>query len=639
MKRKRGRPRKVHSIFYGTNMPVMPGSGVQGMNMPVMPDSGVQRTNMPVMLNSAVQRTNVPVIPSNKNSYPNVGTADGCDDGMVGKKVTCVIEGTFNGGYLLNVQVAPDTHLRGVVFRPERVVPVTPASDVAPQVKMIQRTEIPIPDLNQESQIRSSAPSSGQCNKQPFVAKLPVPMSEDPVLPAEVQSGISVSPENQSAPVVAPLVDLPKIDSSISAGGIMPKIMSKPRPERAETLIPVLNPESQIHSSVPSLGQCNKQPFEVELPLPMTVDPVIPTKLYFGSVSLENQSALVVEPLTVVPKIVSSISAGGLMPTGMSNPGPESLSSSIMSEFEGDKTIKQDETLHDVDAPRQAKESNTDGGATADSQKTSEPINLIPTVENNEKDFTTGQQSMPSVYNLNELIPDEPKHSTIEINQNPESAEHESIPSEHINNTVDNFVQMQGSLKTGPESQPASIMSDKTVKHEEKLHEVDVSRQAKQSSADGGARKDSQQTSEAINLVPTVENTEMELTTGQKSIPFAYNLNELIPDEPKCSITEMQFPPETDTQEDAKSKPVTETITKVDTANSNGTPSTGIANIPDEGSNHAVEFSHPPILYDKEHVSSESKPLSKASGFQEISDPQYYSLSGAVKNVDGNQPT
>ncbi|KAH1217596.1 hypothetical protein GmHk_13G038202 [Glycine max] len=319
-----------------------------------------------------------------------------------------------------NQTEAADTYLRGVVFLPERVVPVTAESDVAPQVRMTERTEIPIP-------------------------------------------------------------------------------------------VPVLNPETQIHSSVPSSGQSNKQPFEAELQVPVSVDLVLPTELYSGlSVSLGNQSAPVVTPMSDLSKIDSSISTGGIMPKGMSKPGPESQPASILSGFEGDKIIKQDGKLHEVDASRQAKESSADGGAIKDYQITSEPINSVPTVENTEKELPTGQQSMPSVYELNKLIADEPKHSVIEINQIPVSAERESMPPELKNNTVDNFMQKQGS-------------------------------------------------------------------------------------------------PETGTQEDTKTKLAIETIPTVDTTNSNGRPSTDIANVPDVGSNHAPGLSHPSILNDRAHVPSESK--------------------------------
>ncbi|RDX80421.1 hypothetical protein CR513_39036, partial [Mucuna pruriens] len=45
-------------------------------------------------------------------------------------------------------------------------------------------------------------------------------------------------------------------------------------------------------------------------------------------------------------------------------------------------------------------------------------------------------KELTTVYKLNELIPDEPKRSIIEIKQIHVSAEHEFMPSEQINNTV-----------------------------------------------------------------------------------------------------------------------------------------------------------------------------------------------------------
>ncbi|XP_010448974.1 PREDICTED: uncharacterized protein LOC104731337 [Camelina sativa] len=62
---------------------------------------------------------------------------------LVGKEVSGVVEGTFEAGYLLNVKVKDsDIKLRGLVFIPDRVIPVTPENDVAPLVKMYVREEI-----------------------------------------------------------------------------------------------------------------------------------------------------------------------------------------------------------------------------------------------------------------------------------------------------------------------------------------------------------------------------------------------------------------------------------------------------------------------------------------------------------------
>lgn len=62
------------------------------------------------------------------------------DINMVGKRVTGVVEGTFEAGYLINVKVNDsDINLRGLVFIPSKVTPITPENDVAPFAKMYHR--------------------------------------------------------------------------------------------------------------------------------------------------------------------------------------------------------------------------------------------------------------------------------------------------------------------------------------------------------------------------------------------------------------------------------------------------------------------------------------------------------------------
>ncbi|KAG2238765.1 hypothetical protein Bca4012_023421 [Brassica carinata] len=62
---------------------------------------------------------------------------------LVGKTFSGVVEGSFDAGYILHVKVKDsDTKLRGIVFVPGKVTPVTPENDVAPRVKMFAREEI-----------------------------------------------------------------------------------------------------------------------------------------------------------------------------------------------------------------------------------------------------------------------------------------------------------------------------------------------------------------------------------------------------------------------------------------------------------------------------------------------------------------
>lgn len=67
-------------------------------------------------------------------------------ENLVGQIVTGVVEATFDAGYLLAVRIGNSKFtLRGAVFKPGHTTPVTPENDVAPDVEMIKRTEIPFP--------------------------------------------------------------------------------------------------------------------------------------------------------------------------------------------------------------------------------------------------------------------------------------------------------------------------------------------------------------------------------------------------------------------------------------------------------------------------------------------------------------
>ncbi|KAK7387772.1 hypothetical protein VNO78_22564 [Psophocarpus tetragonolobus] len=302
VKRKRGRPRKEGNIVQGGNAPVILGSD------------------------------NV------LNSNQTASTTDDCDDEMVGKLVTGVIEGTFNAGYLLNVKVADtDAFLRGLVFLPGQVSPVTIENDVAPHVKMIKRKEISIP---------------------------------------------------------------------------------------------VINPQIEIHGSIPSSVPCNKQSLEPELEVPKSGEQVLPTGIHSGvSGLLENQSASTLMP--------NSVSSEGI-PQGTQEPGHVNQSAS-MSELDHDKTAKQGETVHELDASTLVKESNADGGETKVSETAFEITNLVPSIENTNKELRTEQQAVPDVHQLNEVIRDEPNISNIEFNLIPLSAEPAALPCEQTTKIVNYF--------------------------------------------------------------------------------------------------------------------------------------------------------------------------------------------------------
>ncbi|XP_020208069.1 uncharacterized protein LOC109793015 [Cajanus cajan] len=662
MKRKRGRPRKV--------------------------DSGVQRTNMPAM----------------PNSNQTVGTCDDCVDGMLGKEVACVIEGTFNGGYLVNVQVAADTYLRGVVFLPEQVVPVTAETDVAPQVRMIERTEIPIPIpvLNPETQIHPSvkqeetlhedyadggATKDSQQTSQPNNLIPPVQNTEkelatgqhstpsvyklnelipDEPKPSIIETNqipISTKDSQKTSEAINLVSTVENTQKDLTTGQhSIPSVYKQnelipdePKPSIIEiNQIPVSTKDSQKTSEpihlIPSFGNIEKGPTTGQqyMPSMYKLNELIPDEPKSTKDSQKTS-----EPINLVPTF-GNIEKGPT--TGQQYmPSMYKLNELIPDEPKSTKdSQKTSEPINLVPTFGNIEKGPTTGQqympsmyklnelipdepkSTKDSQKTSEPINLVPTFGNIEKGPTTGQQYMPSMYKLNELIPDEPK-----------STKDSQKTSEPIN-LVPTFGNIEKGPTTGQQYMPSMYKLNEFIPGEPK------------------PTKDSQKTSESINLVSTFENIEKVPTSGQQYMSSMYKLNELIPEESNCSNTEInQIPvsaehesmppeqmkntvdnimqkqgsPETGTQEGTKTKLLIETMTKVDTSNSNGRPSTGIANILDVGSNHALEFSHPPILFGRETVPSESKLLSEGSNFQEMRDPQNCGSFGAVNNLDANQPT
>ncbi|XP_062169673.1 protein METABOLIC NETWORK MODULATOR 1 isoform X2 [Alnus glutinosa] len=85
----------------------------------------------------------------NGNQPRQVDSIDNANDGMAGQVVSGVIEAAFDAGYLLSVRVGnSDTTLRGVVFKPGHYVPISAENDVAPEMQMIRRNEVPLPAEN-----------------------------------------------------------------------------------------------------------------------------------------------------------------------------------------------------------------------------------------------------------------------------------------------------------------------------------------------------------------------------------------------------------------------------------------------------------------------------------------------------------
>ncbi|GMP52487.1 hypothetical protein CsSME_00018277 [Camellia sinensis var. sinensis] len=115
MKRKRGRPRKDHTLNRREAPPLPPGFGVFNGNHPRQVD--------------AIEVSN---------------------ESIVGQSVTGVVEEAFDAGYLLAVKIGnSNTSLRGVVFKPGHFVPISTENDVAPHVQMIRRNVFPMENQNQ----------------------------------------------------------------------------------------------------------------------------------------------------------------------------------------------------------------------------------------------------------------------------------------------------------------------------------------------------------------------------------------------------------------------------------------------------------------------------------------------------------
>ncbi|GMP75443.1 hypothetical protein CsSME_00032530 [Camellia sinensis var. sinensis] len=126
------------------------------------------------------------------NQHIEFDPSDDIDNDMVGQVVSGVIEGSFDAGYFLSVRTGnTGTLLRGMVFQPGLFTLITAANDVAPQAKMYQRREFPIPVLNLQSQVdgSTSIPQPERNNEHPVRLENRAPTIPALVLPSELQSG------------------------------------------------------------------------------------------------------------------------------------------------------------------------------------------------------------------------------------------------------------------------------------------------------------------------------------------------------------------------------------------------------------------------------------------------------------------
>ncbi|KAM5585631.1 hypothetical protein ABKV19_004830 [Rosa sericea] len=181
VKRKRGRPRKYPRLDPQENAAPVP--RYQNLNLgenAAVPPPGFVRSNG----NQAQQ------------AAPTNGTST--TDNMVGMVVSGVVEASFDAGYLLRVRVGnTGTTLRGVVFKPGHYAPVVPENDVAPDVEMIRRHEIPLPVENHSS-VHGHKPHSRDASRPVNH----VASEGQQVVPVAAQNVNRVMPRGNLMPVV-----------------------------------------------------------------------------------------------------------------------------------------------------------------------------------------------------------------------------------------------------------------------------------------------------------------------------------------------------------------------------------------------------------------------------------------------------
>jgi hypothetical protein len=157
---------------------------------------------------------------------------------------------------------------------------------------------------------------------------------------------------------------------------------------RKEIPIPVLNPQTQLHNSVPLLGQSGKQPNEHKTLAPELSDQLISSEIQTAlRNALENQSAsVVVPPAANLPKNDEGLSLGGNeAPQQTLEPALETQSAIIMAQPDHDKIVERDELLQECKASTLLKGPNLDAETAEESKAklASEPVvvDAVPGIE------------------------------------------------------------------------------------------------------------------------------------------------------------------------------------------------------------------------------------------------------------------
>lgn len=134
----------------------------------------------------------------------------------VGQMVSGVVDGRFDAGYFITVRVGNSgTTLRGLVFQPGRIAPITPANDVAPLATMYHRNQVASPLLNQLQQ------------QQPNVAPGQHVFSSKPMTSAPF-----VTNNNQFTPTMTPQCGTVMASNEAHCSSTSPKIMLQPNQDQ-----------------------------------------------------------------------------------------------------------------------------------------------------------------------------------------------------------------------------------------------------------------------------------------------------------------------------------------------------------------------------------------------------------------------
>ncbi|GAB2258680.1 hypothetical protein Droror1_Dr00014840 [Drosera rotundifolia] len=146
------------------------------------------------------------------------------DDSILGVSVTGVIEGSFDDGYILSVQIGnSETPLRGVIFKPGHYLPVTAELDVAPHVQMIKRKEVPFPSTSSAPMHRAGRRGRA---RDSYPLSLPTPSNQ---LVAYKGKEVSIVPAQLPPPTGSRGTVVPVLLKPVgSPNGVLPSFEAPP---------------------------------------------------------------------------------------------------------------------------------------------------------------------------------------------------------------------------------------------------------------------------------------------------------------------------------------------------------------------------------------------------------------------------